>query len=303
MSKKFEKGILLIAYNNNQIDYTRLAILAAAQAKKFMNNIHVTLMTDEPSLETLFDQNKKQDIAIFDHIIVEKIQHEPNTRVHHDSPWYEFSTQFSNKNKHSIYEKTPYEKTLMIDVDFLIGNDSLLSVFDTDIELAMYKDAISTRNYSPRIWEQRLHPNGIDMWWSTVVYWHSDSEEARLFFNIWQHVKENYDYYKFLYKFPGKLYRTDYAASIAVHLINGQYKNSWTCQLPGQVMRYSDQIDELCHVHDNNDLVFLCPDPKEPWRVTTSRITDENIHVMNKLSILRHWEKLMETANERSIHN
>ena len=294
MNKKFPQGILLIAYNNNQIDYAKLAILAAHQAKKFIKGAHVTLMTDEPTLEDLFEKNKKSHIALFDHIIVEKIEHEANTRVHHDSPWYEFSTQFSNKNKHSIYETTPYEKTLMIDVDFLIGNSLLGEIFKTDIGLAMYKDAISTRNYKPRIWEQKLHPNGIDMWWSTAVYWRNDSEEARLFFNVWQHVKENYDYYKFLYKFPGKLYRTDYAASIAVHLINGQYKNSWTSQLPGKVMRYSDQIDELCMVHDNNDLLFLCPDPKEPWKITTSRIIDENIHVMNKLSILRHWDELME---------
>ena len=298
MKKKFPKGILLIAYNNNQIDYAKLAVLAAHHAKKFMDGIHVTLMTDEPTLTALFANNTKKQVKIFDHIIVEDIQHESNTRTHHDSPWYEFSTQFSNKNKHTIYEKTPYEQTLMVDVDYLICNDSLSQIFETDAGLSMYKDAISTRNYEPRIWEQKLHPNGIDMWWSTLVYWRSDSEEARLFFNVWQHVKENYDYYKFLYKFPGKLYRTDYAASIAVHLINGQYKNNWTAQLPGKVMRYSDQIDELTHVHSSRDLVFLCPDPKEPWKVTCSRIQDENIHIMNKLSIMRHWDKLMEDVTK-----
>ena len=115
MTKKFPQGILLIAYNNSQIDYAKLAILAATQAKKYMNGIHVTLMTDEPTLTQLFAKNKKTQIAVFDHIIVEKIEHESNTRVHHDSPWNEFSTQFSNKNKHSIYDTTPYEKTLMID--------------------------------------------------------------------------------------------------------------------------------------------------------------------------------------------
>jgi hypothetical protein len=298
IKKKFPRGILLIAYNNNQIDYAKLALLAAKQAKMFMNNIHITLMTDESTLGKLLDNNKAEHVKVFDHIIVEKIEHEANTRVHHDSPWYEFSTQFSNKNKHTIYDNTPYEQTLMIDVDFMICNNSFEHIFNSDCELAMYKDAISTRNYKPRIWEQKLHPNGIDMWWSTAVYWRSDSEEARLFFNVWQHVKENYDYYKFLYKFPGKLYRTDYAASIAVHLINGQYKNSWTGQLPGKVMRYSDQIDELCHVHSNSDFLFLCPDPKEPWRVTTSRITDENVHIMNKLSLLRHWDQLMESESD-----
>ena len=187
---KFEEGVLLIAYNNPKLDYTKLACLAARAVKKHMRHNHVTLMTDQRSMDHLKEQMSEEMLnKTFDYFIVEDIEHERNTRSHRDSPWTEFVTQFNNKNKHTIYHRSPYKKTLMIDVDYFVGNDTLDIIFETDSDLAMYKDAVSVRNYKPRIWEQKLHPDGIDMWWSTVVYWNAESEAARLFFGIWEHVK------------------------------------------------------------------------------------------------------------------
>lgn len=296
---KFDKGVLLIAYNNGKIAYEKLAVVAAANVKLHMKNNHVTLLTDLKTFEALTNELTPEQMGCtFDHIIVEDIQHERNTRMHRDSPWNEFSTQFNNKNKHSIFEKSPYKQTLMIDVDYIVGNNSLDAVFDTDYELAMYKDAVSVRNYKPRIWEQKLHPDGIDMWWSTVVYWQSNSEVARLFFGVWEHVKENYNYYKWLYKFPGVLFRTDYAASIAAHILNGQTAGNTVAQLPGRVMRFSEQIDDIVEFKELNDYVLLCPDPKELWKTICSRIQNENIHVMNKMAILRHYPRIKELIYE-----
>lgn len=296
---KFDRGILLIAYNNGKIDYEKLAIVAARNVKLHMKNNHVTLLTDVNTFEALTNELTEEQLSVtFDHIIVEDIKHERNTRMHRDSPWHEFSTQFNNKNKHSIFQKSPYKQTLMIDVDYIVGNNSLDVVFDTDYDMAMYRDAISVRNYKPRIWEQKLHPEGIDMWWSTVVYWRNDSEVAGLFFGIWEHVKENYHYYKWLYKFPGVLFRTDYAASIAAHILNGHSISNVVCELPGRVMRFSEQIDDIAAFNTVDDYVLICPDPKELWKNICSRVKNENIHLMNKLAILRHYPKLKDMLYE-----
>lgn len=291
--KSFDRGILLIAYNNGKIDYHKLAIVAASAVKRYMMVDHITLLTDQNTFEDLKKEiTYYQAINTFDHIIVDSDEHERNTRTHRDSPWHEFTTQFNNKNKHSIFEKSPYKKTLMIDVDYIIGNNTLDVIFDTDSDVAMYRRAISVRNYEPRIWEQKLHPDGIDMWWSTVVYWQRDSEIARLFFGIWQHVKENYDYYKWLYKFPGVLFRTDYAVSIAAHILNGHCQGNVIHELPGKVMRFSEQIDDIAQVDSLNDYVMICPDPKELWKNICSRIKNENVHIMNKMAILRHYDSI-----------
>ena len=112
---KFDKGVLLIAYNNGKIDYEKLAVVADANVKLHMKNNHVTLLTDKNTLEALVKELTPEQLAVtFDHIIVEDIQHERNTRMHRDSPWTEFSTQFNNKNKHSIFQKSPYKQTLML---------------------------------------------------------------------------------------------------------------------------------------------------------------------------------------------
>jgi hypothetical protein len=290
---KFDSGILLIAYNNGKIDYEKLALVAARCVKLHMTNNHVTLLTDQPTFDALTAELTPALAAeTFDHIIIDNVTHERNTRTHRDSPWNEFTTQFNNKNKHSIFNKSPYNKTLMIDVDYLIGNDTLDAIFDTDSEVAMYKTALSVRNYQPRIWEQKLHPDGIDMWWSTAVYWRSDSELAKLFFGVWEHVKENYNYYKWLYKFPGVLFRTDYAVSIAVHILNGHRQGNLIHELPGKVMRFSEQIDDIADFKEINDIILVCPDPKELWKNIASRVKNENVHVMNKMAILRHYDKI-----------
>jgi hypothetical protein len=290
---KFDSGILLIAYNNGKIDYEKLALVAARCVKLHMNNNHVTLLTDQPTFDALkLELTPSLAAQTFDHIIIDNVTHERNTRTHRDSPWNEFTTQFNNKNKHSIFNKSPYNKTLMIDVDYLIGNDTLDAVFDTDSEVAMYKHALSVRNYKPRIWEQKLHPDGIDMWWSTAVYWRSDSELAKLFFGVWEHVKENYNYYKWLYKFPGVLFRTDYAVSIAVHILNGHRQGNLIHELPSKVMRFSEQIDDIADFKEINDMLLICPDPKELWKSIASRVKNENVHVMNKMAILRHYDKI-----------
>jgi hypothetical protein len=290
---KFDSGILLIAYNNGKIDYEKLALVTARCVKLHMNNNHVTLLTDQPTFDALkLELTPSLAAKTFDHIIIDNVTHERNTRTHRDSPWNEFTTQFNNKNKHSIFNKSPYNKTLMIDVDYLIGNDTLDAIFDTDSEVAMYKQALSVRNYKPRIWEQKLHPDGIDMWWSTAVYWRNDSELAKLFFGVWEHVKENYNYYKWLYKFPGVLFRTDYAVSIAVHILNGHRQGNLIHELPGKVMRFSEQIDDIAEFKEINDMILVCPDPKELWKSIASRVKNENVHVMNKMAILRHYPKI-----------
>ena len=53
---KFDKGVLLIAYNNGKIDYEKLAVVAASNVKRHMKNNHVTLLTDVKTLTALTNE-------------------------------------------------------------------------------------------------------------------------------------------------------------------------------------------------------------------------------------------------------
>ena len=120
-----------------------------------------------------------------------------------------------------------------------------------------------------------------------------DLQIDKLFFGIWQHVKQNYQYYKWLYKFPGVLFRTDYAASIAVHILNGHDTGNIVSELPGKAMRFSEQIDDIVEFKSLRDYVLLCPDPKELWKNICSRVSNENIHLMNKRRIFIFFVRIV----------
>ena len=116
-----------------------------------------------------------------------------------------------------------------------------------------------------------------------------------MFFDLWNHIRNNYDFYKFRYGFPGVLYRTDYAVSIAIHILNGMMNNDGLVQtLPGEFMRYMDQKDELVEIQDKNKLLFLINDRTENWKDIFAVVTEENIHAMNKKALLRNYRNFIE---------
>jgi hypothetical protein len=287
------RGVAMFAYNNDQLDYSKLAVMTALAVKANLKNNKTALLTDASTVKYAETAIPKDlfDYA-FDTVVVEDIRHERNMRRHWDSPWAEFNSQFSNGNKHNVYNLTPFDKTLLIDVDYIVGCDVLDRVFDTSYDFSLYRNAHGLRNQSPHHEEQRLHPLGIDMWWSTVIYWQK-TPRAKMFFDLWQHVKDNYDYYKFLYKFPNNLFRTDYASSIAIHIMNGQVESENVPCLPPGSMRYMDQKDNLVDIRGKNDFLFLSNYPQESWRNLAVATKNEDIHMMNKRALLRHYDKFL----------
>jgi hypothetical protein len=288
-----DRGVVMFAYNNEKISYDRLATVCALTVKANLKNNNITLLTDGVTYRALEETCPKEirEYA-FDQIVVEDIRHEKNIRVHHDGVGVEMPTQFSNANKHNVFNLSPYKQSLLIDVDYLIGSDKLDMLFETDYELALFRNAHGLRGNDPHPDEQRLHPLGIDMWWSTVIYWQK-TDYSKKFFDMWHYVKENYDYYRFLYKFPGHMFRTDYASSIAIHLLNGQVENNLTYNIPPGSMRYMDQLDDLIEVNGKNNMLFMANMLRDKSKNILTSIKGEDVHMMNKLAILRHYNNFL----------
>ena len=293
---KPKTGICMFAYNNKELDYTKLAIIAGLHIKENMKNNNIALICDAATEDYLNNAfNGKIVNHVFKYIIVKDVVYESNIRVHHDSPWHTFKIQFTNQNKHEIFDISPFEKTLLIDTDFLICNSEFDLMFETDVPLSLYNKALDLKLQMPLPNEQRLQVNGIDMWWSTVLYF-DKSDFSKTFFDLWAHVRNNYDFYRFRYGFPGHLYRTDYAVSIAIHILNGMMDNDNLIQtLPGSFMRYMDQKDDIVEVQSKNELLLLSNDRKENWKDLLVKLTNESFHAMNKKAILRHTDKFIET--------
>ena len=286
------KGVCFFAYNNESIDYIELAILAAAQAKRHLD-LPITVITDSGTYKWL--KTKPDGVAqakkFIDNIVITDDELKPNRRKHWDSPWSSFNAPFLNGNKHKIWEYSPYDQTLLLDIDYMIRGDSLLHSFDHYTGPAMFDNAISLRNELPGPRERFLFDAGIPMWWSTVVYF-DRTDVSKTFFDLWAHVADNYEFYQYLYNFPGKLFRTDYCVSIAVHILNGMTAGDTVNSLPGFLLNM-DQKDDIVEVR-NRDWIMLSNDTAKQWENIVVKVTDQDMHCMNKRAILRHKKNIWE---------
>jgi hypothetical protein len=220
-----------------------------------------------------------------------------NHRRHYDSPWTEFSAQFNNSNKHKIYEYSPFEKTLLLDIDYIIKSDSLLKYFDSEHGVCMFDNALTLRNELPADRERFLYDAGVKMWWSTVVYF-DRSEFSEMFFNTWAHIADNYEFYQYLYNFPSKLFRTDYCVSIAVHILSGMTGNhDMLGNFDNTSMYNMSQKDDIIETDDLTDWIFLAHSPREQWKNILVR-SQNDIHVMNKRALGRALPVLMEKFDD-----
>tara|TARA_B100000949_G_scaffold215931_1_gene212477 strand:- start:1466 stop:2440 length:975 start_codon:yes stop_codon:yes gene_type:complete len=309
-SSTSSKGAIFLAYNNEEINYVKLACLSASSVKKHLN-LPCSLITDTGSLRHFEKLDRIQIDNIFDKIIIDektdedykkdhfyskyKINNTDNIRKYYDTPYSTFNSQFKNLTKHNVYNLSPYDQTILFDVDYLVNNDILNLAFNIDAPVQLYKNAQTLKNTEPdHATDRRLNNVGIPLYWSTVIYF-DKSPMSKMFFDMWAHVKENYDYYQSVYKFPGGLYRTDFAVSISMHLLKGfnDCVDDVFAELPASPMKYMAYKDDIASV-DKNGIVFFANDYKEEWNNILTYSEGENLHLMNKRAIDRHYDKLME---------
>jgi len=289
-SSTSSKGAIFFAYNNRELDYTRLAYLSASSVKKHLN-LSTSLITDNTSLK-YFNGNLND---VFDNIIIEEKVNTTNVRKYHDTPYANYTAQFENLNKHKVFELSPYDKTILFDVDYLVNNDILNLAFNIDAPVQLYKNAQTLKNTEPdHNLDKRLNEAGIPLYWSTVIYF-DKSPMSKMFFDMWEHVKENYDYYQSLYKFSRGLYRTDFAVSISMHLLKGFVDciDDVFAELPASPMKYMAYKDDIASV-DKNGIVFFANEYGNEWNNILTYSEGENLHMMNKRAMDRHYNKLME---------
>jgi hypothetical protein len=252
-----------------------------------------TLITDDGSLK--YSKGLKIN-DIFDNIIVhEKSESIPNIRNYYDTPYASYKAQFNNLNKHEVFELSPYDQTILFDVDYLVNNNILNLSFNIDAPVQLYKNAQTLKNTEPdHPADKQLKDTGIPLYWSTIIYF-DKSPMSKMFFDMWKHVKENYDYYQSIYRFPEGLYRTDFAVSISMHLLKGftDCIDNVFAELPGSPMKYMAYKDDIANV-DKNGIVFFANNYKEEWQNILTYSEGENLHLMNKRAIERHYDKLME---------
>lgn len=270
-------GALIFAHNNTQVDYIKLAVFAAARINKFLN-IPVSLVTDSPEwLASAYPNHT------FDQVI-ETTNQSGNTKQFFDGSLYSKSVEWKNLTRYQAYDLTPYDKTLVIDSDYVINSPVLKTAFDRDIDFQIYQKSFDLAGWRDTSQFERINPYSVPFYWATAFVFQK-STYTRAFFDLLTYIKINWVYFKSLYSIEGSVYRNDYAFSIAIHIMNGKTNGGFATELPG-TMSYIIDRDLLVGMKDTG-MQFLLEKKDHLGEYTLAKTTSLDVHVMNKMSLSR----------------
>ena len=199
-------------------------------------------------------------------ITEEQINDYAYTNFRYDRDSEEF-VQWRNIGRNLAYELTPYEETLVIDIDYVVQDQELLKIFELDWDYILMRDARSLNNeYIPSV----MGVNSLPFVWATVFAFRK-THRAELFFNLVKRIQNNYHYYRDLFNIESRQYRNDYAFAIADVILNG-FKIGYN-SIPGPLLNVTQPIESIT-VKDNN---FVIKDANKAYVVPKM-----NLHLMGK---------------------
>jgi hypothetical protein len=129
----------------------------------------------------------------------------------------------------------------------------------------------------------------VDFYWATVIFFRK-SQENKIFFDLVQHIQDNWQHYNNIFQINSPYFRNDYAFSIAIHIMNGYQSGDFVKSPPGKLYFSSDKC-VLWEIKDDSVLVLL-EKPLYTGEYTPIRLKNSNFHFMNKFSLNRCIDEL-----------
>lgn len=261
------KGVVIFAFANEQCDYVKLAEWNAGRIKQWLD-LPTCIITDQPRPNSPADKI----------IVVPRPQGQLRT-------WTGVmdKTQWFNCDRSSVYHLSPYDVTLLLDADYVVGSDFLRAIIDAASEFSCYRHAWAVGGQAL---EQHIGAVKFPLWWATVIKFQRCAV-SQYVFDAMTMIQNHWQHYRDLYKISQPLFRNDYALSIALTLTAGH--TTGTQDIPGSMMTVlpGQDLDLVNHnrfsvkYHDQKNKAKTC------WLENT------DFHCMDKKSL----DKI--TANEQ----
>lgn len=267
------KGCLLFAFNNGLFDYVMQADYLAGRIKKYMD-VPTSIVTSDVEYASTFKN--------FDQIIYQS-HTSNNTRKFHSGSFYSKTASFKNDARVLAYDLSPYDRTIILDTDYIVCNDSLVNCFDVEDDFLIYKNADNLNIQTPSTAEfKKISDTSIDFYWATCVYF-TKTQQNKIFFDLLKHIQENWLHYKSVYRLNYSTYRNDFAFSIAIHIMNGFSSGSFAKQMPGKKYYITDR--DFCHSIKDDSITMLLEKSDKAGEYFLSKTQGMNVHIMNKFSL------------------
>jgi hypothetical protein len=273
------QGIVIFAFNNEQIDYVQIAIYAAKQAIRYLNK-PVSLITESKQyvLDTYPD-----DVEIFDHII-ETIDNSKQKKAFYDGTDKQTTLTWKNASRSTCFDLSPYEETLVIDSDYIINSSFLSYVWGQPHDFLIYDKYNDLSNWRDTTEFDYISEYSINFYWATVFFFRK-TKKTETFFTLVDSIKTNWIYYVRLYQLPSEKFRNDFAFSIAIHMLNGFTHSDFATGIANKLHYILDR--DILVNHQSPKMLLLVE--KQSLADGYVGVTTENldVHVMNKHSLIR----------------
>ena len=244
------KGIIVFAFNTDKVNYVGIADKTSAIASKTLG-LPITLVTDHNS----------QPVFEYDNVIrVENNKSNIRPTIKGEMG------QWRNFDRYMAYELSPYDETILVDIDYLILDDSLLKLFETDFDYKLMFNTISPDKQM----STDMGVRSLDFVWATVVLFRK-TRKTKMYFDLIGRIQRNYGYYKALYNCSGT-YRNDFAFAIANHILNG-YATDKKLGIPWRMITFDSLVNSI---EIKNNLLLV----RESNRCIVTPI--QNLHIMDK---------------------
>jgi hypothetical protein len=200
-------GALIFAFNNEQTDYVAMAEWSARRIRRHLD-IPVAVVTD-------VDPGDPR-VSGFNRVIAADAA-TGGTRWFED---YAKTVSWHNAGRVDAYSLTPWDRTLVLDADYVVCSSTLKTLLTADTDFLCHKNAWDTKNGQPLDGLNTFGRYHMPMWWATVMMFRK-SNTAQYIFDSMQMVRNHWQHYRDLYHIDRSTYRNDFALSIALGIVSG----------------------------------------------------------------------------------
>ena len=242
------KGVLLFCFDTEHTKYHRILEKCVRLIKKNLQ-VEITVVTDIDTFKQI------EPLGFVNYKLMEP---ELGNR--------KAGKDWRNVDRHMAYELSPYDVTLVMDIDYLPFTDNLRQLLNTKYDFLVSKhayDLTGRKSFDHRRFSM------IDMVWATVLIFRKGAKAKRVFDTV-KHVKNFYQYYVEMYRIYDRSFRNDYAFAIALQQSSG-------------FMDYAQFPIHLPTLPPDCEVVQI-DDTGIAWKYQDqlNYTTDQDVHVLNK---------------------
>jgi hypothetical protein len=168
------RGALLFAFNSPKVNYYDMAVATANRINHFLG-IPVTIVTDSESLPVYQPYT-------FDNVILAPAD-KSNTRDR--GIWI-------NKGRYRAYQFSPYDETLLLDTDYMVNSDKLLTTFNMPTDFCCH-DTTSFLMH-PTVPQEVLSEYSFNTLWATAITF-KKTQRVKQIFECLAMIQNNFQHY------------------------------------------------------------------------------------------------------------